>query len=180
MISEGVRFLLSSLLQYIPLQAVTYGLLTLAENRYSTKLRLPSKALLSILTSFLQIFARKGYRSFQIERDIRRRGARHVPLLPTKKLGGRDLIQDMLEEAEHGYLATLVNGYFVQLGSETIRLRIFGDEQVGSLQSALKLYQSDLINRSSPSNRITSNEFLPRSLRTLRKAEDSVKLPNPF
>ena len=129
MISDGIRFLLSLLLQVLPTQLLTYGLLTLSEGRTSLSFNFISKVLISILASFLQVFIWKSVKVIRVERDARRLGAKQPPVLPSKRIGGLDILQDMLYEVEHGYLATKLTSYFEQVG-HTFRMNVMGDTQV--------------------------------------------------
>lgn len=130
----GVRFLFSQFLQLLPFQVLTYALLTLSEQQTSYILNLWSKLALSVLASFLQLLVRRSYRSLKIRGDVRRLGARKPPLLPSKRIGGLDILQEMFHESEHGYLATQLSKHFEQMG-HTYGMKIFGDTMVSPLLS---------------------------------------------
>src|ERR1700754_4792384 len=117
----GIRFILSLFLQLLPVQVLAYILLTFNEQRLPINLNFASKVLLSILASFLQVVVQRTFRSLQIRNEARRLGARRPPLLPSKRIGGLDILQDMLHEVEHGYLAGHLTRYFEKTG-HTFRL----------------------------------------------------------
>jgi hypothetical protein len=127
----GIRFLFSLFLQLLPIQVLAYVLLTLSEQRTSLNLNFVSKVILSVLASFVQVVLERGYKALLIRNDAHRLGARRPPLLPSKRIGGLDILQDMLHEVEHGYLANQLTKYFEKMG-HIFRMKIFGDTQASS------------------------------------------------
>jgi hypothetical protein len=129
MLSNGVKFLLSRLAELLPFQLVTYGLLTALEKWIAIPTRTDKKVLISFLASLLQVVIRRWLISRQRKIDVRRRGARLPPALLTKKIGGLDVIQEMLGELKDGYMANVLTTYFEQTG-RTFSMTVMGDMQV--------------------------------------------------
>lgn len=127
--AHGLRFVLRLLFQRLPYALLTYGSLTLVESYTSYKSGVLAKASLSVVGSVLQIFFEKAILALAARKDRRRFGAREAPLLPYEKIGEIDILQKLLHEVEHGYLATQLTSYFEGIG-QTFRMRLLGDEQV--------------------------------------------------
>ena len=131
MVSQGIRYILSGLFRPVRLILQATAVLVLVEKFAPLKLTLRSRVPLALAGAILQVVIWKSYNALLIERDVRRRGARRLPVLPYEKIGGIDIIQKLLHEAEHGYLATNLTSYFESLGT-TFVLRTLGDDQVGT------------------------------------------------
>ena len=130
---DGIRFLFSLYFHLVPVQLVTFALLTFFESRYGDKLPFTltpvAKYLLALATSIIHIFVQRFVTSVKTKRNARRLGAQLPPVLPYRQIGGLDILKDMLHEAEHGYLATYLTKYFEEMG-HTFLMKIMGDGQV--------------------------------------------------
>lgn len=133
MLSNGVKFLLSRLAELLPFQLVTYGLLTVLEKWLAIPTRTDKKVLISFSASLLQVVIRRRLISRQRKIDMRRRGARLPPALPTKKIGGLDVIQEMMGELKDGYMATFLTTYFERTG-RTFSMTVMGDMQILTIE----------------------------------------------